>query len=340
MQSELLETAERHTRSTDNGGENGWVLVRTEQNRRHTSVVAHAVAIARSLGRPLRLIALINAGEPSNAPADPVEWDLRRRESQLHVGSIMREFADAKCRIETRVLERFLPEDVGGFEDGQQPVLVLGREDGDLPWQTDAASRQYLERFCASILMVPVRINQEHQVCYKRIVVPLDGSSRAEGALTAALAIARCHGANMLLMHAAAQPEFLTHGPLEAEALHLRQQVQSRNARVATHYLASVRARLLSTGVDITTRLLDGGDARRKIISMANDEQADLIVMASHGAGDHGDVRSGSVASFILEHAAQPVLMVSRDSSPGAEHLSSDSTRQSTRQSGESAVSA
>lgn len=318
----------------------GCVLVRIDQKRTQESVIPHSIAIARALDRPLLMFALINPDESLTGPADPVEWDLRRREAQLHLNRITQEFHSADLCIETRVLEQFLPEEFGLSEGGQRAILAFSREASELPWLSDGPGRRFLERLCPSVLMVPVNLPLKRQVIYSRIIVPLDGSSRAESALPAALTLARCHDAELLLVHAAAEPDFLVRGPLEAEALELRREVQTRNTRVAKTYLDNLCARLQSAELNVDTRLLVGGDARRKLVWMANNEAADLIVMASHGSGDFGDVRSGSVASFILEHAAQPVLMVSRSSMPDAEHLWTDSALKGARRSGESAVSA
>ena len=102
-------------------------------------------------------------------------------------------------------------------------------------------------------------------------------------------------------------------GPLEPEALKLRDRVHARNERVAREYLTRVRARFVNSDVPIATRLFTGGDVRRRLLNAPAGVKSSLIVMASHGAGGHGDVLLGSVAHFLMDHSPMPVLMVGRE---------------------------
>jgi nucleotide-binding universal stress UspA family protein len=56
--------------------------------------------------------------------------------------------------------------------------------------------------------------------------------------------------------------------------------------------------------------MLRVGDPHREIIDAANDEHADLIVMATHGRGEVHRLLVGSVADKVIRMASCPVLTV------------------------------
>jgi nucleotide-binding universal stress UspA family protein len=52
------------------------------------------------------------------------------------------------------------------------------------------------------------------------------------------------------------------------------------------------------------------GDAADEIVRLANDESADLIVIATHGLTGWRHLIFGSVAEKVIRHADRPVLVI------------------------------
>ncbi|MEZ4732783.1 MAG: universal stress protein [Caldilineaceae bacterium] len=79
-----------------------------------------------------------------------------------------------------------------------------------------------------------------------RIVVPLDGSPRAEHVLPNATALAcrKWHGAELHLVHAVARPTMIQRMPLTAEENALAEQLFERNQAQAQKYLEQLRSQL------------------------------------------------------------------------------------------------
>lgn len=55
---------------------------------------------------------------------------------------------------------------------------------------------------------------------------------------------------------------------------------------------------------------VEAGDPRELIVSVAEEEESDLIVMGSRGFGTFRSLLVGSVSRFVLEQAPCPVLLV------------------------------
>ncbi len=147
---------------------------------------------------------------------------------------------------------------------------------------------------------------------YARILVPLDGTQHAEGALAHAVEIARRDEAEIILMRAAhdglaAVPEARVHAPLRdvlADAI--------RGMR----YLREVAGRLQKTGRKVRCSVLEG-DTASAILSCAHRENVDVIVLE---AGEHAEVPeaiTGEVARKVATTTRRPVLVVKGWVPPG-----------------------
>lgn len=113
-----------------------------------------------------------------------------------------------------------------------------------------------------------------------------------------------------MLVHVVPVPELTEIGPLEAEALELRERLVHRNERVAREYLDRVRGHLADQGLAARSMVLRDGDVRRRLARSVVDEAADLVVLSAHGRSGHVDVPHGSIAAYQMVHSAAPLLIV------------------------------
>jgi nucleotide-binding universal stress UspA family protein len=134
---------------------------------------------------------------------------------------------------------------------------------------------------------------------FNKILVPLDGSSLSERALSTALAVAQSADAQLLL---ARVPTLAgSHEPPTGRSL----EVARREIRT---YLAGVR-QAQPPEVKLTT-LVPEGDVASAIVDTAAAERADLIVMSTHGYSGLTRWVLGSVTEKVLRTAPCPVLAV------------------------------
>ncbi len=132
----------------------------------------------------------------------------------------------------------------------------------------------------------------------KTIVVGYDGSESAQRALERAAALADGEAKITVVgaVHTIASKVGVTYDPVEEED-------QAR-------HLEEAQARLSELGVD--ARTLEGkGDPARVIVTQAEDEGADLIVVGSEGKNLVERILSGgSVSSGVVHRAKTDVLVV------------------------------
>jgi nucleotide-binding universal stress UspA family protein len=148
---------------------------------------------------------------------------------------------------------------------------------------------------------------------FKKILVPLDGSELAERALPPAMTIARKAQGEIILLRVPAHQQVIlpsTAGyglPLSEETIeHDRGRVES--------YLSAVGEEWQEPGLTIHTQALVG-DVAGTIIDTASIEDADLIVISTHGYSGIRRWMLGSIAERVLRAAPCPVMVI-RDTGP------------------------
>ncbi len=147
---------------------------------------------------------------------------------------------------------------------------------------------------------------------YTRILVPLDGSTRAERAIPVAARIARASGGAVVLVRAVnVAIGFLPSLAGEAPVV---QSVLDADQAAAEAYLAGFKQAPELADITTETRILFGpvGSA---ILAVAESAQADLIVLCSHGYTGMTRWALGSVAEKVARYALVPVLVL-REAGP------------------------
>ena len=158
---------------------------------------------------------------------------------------------------------------------------------------------------------------------FKRILVPLDGSSRAENALLVAARIARSTGSSIHILRVVAPP--IDYGGGLAEAPLLMSQMIESEMDISNSYLKRVATLPTLKDIQITTEAIFGLPAQY-ILASAESRAADLIVLCSHGRTGFARWALGSVAHTLAHESTIPTLIL-RESEPSSLLLTSDTTR-------------
>ena len=142
-------------------------------------------------------------------------------------------------------------------------------------------------------------------MAYKRILVCLDGSALAETALPHAQILASDEDAEILLLRVSANPaaEFSFSDPSIANNI-----IEEMEAETLT-YMQSARSKLQKAGFR-TSFLIRQGAIAETILRVAEECQADAIVMSTHGRSGVKRWLLGSVADRVVTHSEVPVMLI------------------------------
>jgi manganese transport protein len=135
---------------------------------------------------------------------------------------------------------------------------------------------------------------------YSNILVPLDHSDADQEALGNALALARMHGARIILLHVEEGVTSQMFGSLSSTA----EIEEGRN------YLANLVNSLRDQDVSVDVVVRHGKSPAREIAAAIRDLQPDLVIMASHGHRGLKDLIFGTTINSVRHRVKVPLLIV------------------------------
>jgi nucleotide-binding universal stress UspA family protein len=141
---------------------------------------------------------------------------------------------------------------------------------------------------------------------YNQILIPLDGSELAEMALPHAQSLARKYDATLILLSIVTPPTITSRG---AKAMELFEEQINTLMQDADEYLDKLKRRLAEKKIktETYTKL---GPVVKSILEYADNDDVDLVLIASHGRSGLGRFFFGSVAAGILNRVGQPLMVI------------------------------
>jgi nucleotide-binding universal stress UspA family protein len=141
---------------------------------------------------------------------------------------------------------------------------------------------------------------------YRKILVPLDRSRRAEAILPHVEDLALKYKAQVIFMKVIVPP--FTPAPTRKSVEKQQKDFQLQKKR-ARDYLAERQYLFREKGIDAVTRVAHG-PVVEEIFATAEREGVDLIAIASHGRGGLSRAFYGSVTAALLQRIDRPLLLI------------------------------
>ena len=141
---------------------------------------------------------------------------------------------------------------------------------------------------------------------YKTILVPLDGSKRAERILPHVENLALSLKAKVVFLQVVVYPNIV--GYYETEILLHRQDIEQLEKQ-ANEYLTALKGEFREKGIEAKACVVNGSVVR-EIIDCSEREGADLVAMTSHGRSGLARAFYGSVAAGVLQLIDRPLLII------------------------------
>jgi nucleotide-binding universal stress UspA family protein len=288
------------------------ILVPLDGSPLSERAVPHAAAIAQALDARITLLRVLRA---PRGDIDPLEWEFLRAEAHSHLTRLEVELTGRRVTSTIEVLEGRPAEQIIHYAESHEVDLVVLSSHGEgglTAWVLSSTAQKVVARAHSSIFIIPAYDGEVEPsgVQFRRILVPLDCSPRAECVLPFATALARAHGGELILVHVVPQPEIPRRMSPSPEDLRLAEQLTDRNRAESGRYLSALSSNL--SAQDLRVRTVTAVSARRPhaILQLADDEGIDLIVMCAHGATGDASERYGSVAARIIQGSCRPLIVL------------------------------
>ena len=291
------------------------ILVPLDGSALAECVLPHAVALARAFESRLTLLQVLEHPSSSSQtrPVDAVDWHFGKAEARRYLDEITTRLRETGLRTENTLLEGQAAERIIEFARDQDANLIVlsshGRS-GLSGWNVSSVVQKIILRACIPIMIVRAYQPETRNLTglrYRRLLVPLDCSQRAECVLPFAVTLARHSESQLLLTHLVCRPPMVRRVPPVQEDVELVDQIVERNRLAAVKYIEELRSRL---PLDTETRLLVSDNVAGALHELVEQESVDLVVLSAHGYSGGTKWPYGTVAISFISFGATPLLVI------------------------------
>ncbi|HBV96777.1 MAG: universal stress protein UspA [Peptococcaceae bacterium BICA1-7] len=143
---------------------------------------------------------------------------------------------------------------------------------------------------------------------YKKVLVPLDGSIRANLAAEHAMDLAKTMKAEVMFLHVIpALPPYVNSYSDRLGGAY--QQIHDELEATGREIMEKAKKDFENSGVSLEVKVLWGNPAM-EICREAKEGRFDLVIMGSRGLGEIKGYLMGSISNRVVRHASCPVLVV------------------------------
>lgn len=278
-------------------------------------VLPHVVTFARAFKARVTLLRVLNNGADDGPMRliDPLDWEMHKAEAAAYLNATAQRLEAADVPVARQLMEGGPTRCIVEFAHSHDVDLMILASHGQsgLGYRSvRSVALKVMQQINIATLIVrayqPVAdVLDGH--CYRRILVPLDGSQRAECVTPAVTQLAHSCKAQVLLAHIVGMPQMPRRSPPIQEDLELRDKWVARSQENAVKYLEQLQS---SSFAYADTRLVVEEDVIAGLHRMVDAEGADLVVLSAHGYSANPQRHYGSVTSDFIEFDNAPLLVI------------------------------
>lgn len=291
------------------------VLVPLDGSSLAECVLPHTVAVASTFESDVTLLRVLEQPPAATRSlfADLLQWRFGEVEAKAYLDEWTNRLQAVGLRMTNTLLEGQAAERIVEFAHDHDVDLIFlsshGRS-GLSEWNISSIVQKIILRAHTSVMIVrayqPVASDLAG-VRYRRVLVPLDCSQRAECVLPPASALARFHESQLLLAHVVSKPGVPHRAPLSQDVIELVNRLTEHNRVEATRYLEGLRSHLPP---DVQTRLLISDNAPETLHQLVTQESVDLVMLGAHGCSSGTKWPYGSMVLNFIAYGTTPLLIV------------------------------
>jgi nucleotide-binding universal stress UspA family protein len=224
------------------------ILVPLDGSQLADCVLPHVVAISRPFDAEIILLRMLEKNQAGTSAQmfDLLNWQINKTKSALYLEKIKARIQNLSVRARTAVIEGLVAEGIIEYAQSRGMKLIVlsshGRN-GLTKWGISSITQKIILNAQTSLLIVRAHQYGVHSdelsaaALYRNILVPLDGSQRAENVLPIVTQLAHFHNSQVHLAHVVKTPEMARQMPPTPEDVELANRVVERNREEAANYL-------------------------------------------------------------------------------------------------------
>ncbi|MCO5189495.1 MAG: universal stress protein [Anaerolineae bacterium] len=260
--------------------------------------LSFAQSIAHAYDAQMTLMTVAPPAKAKFRRADATERDQEWRQQVAYLDNLVQGLQRAGINADFVIESGSIVEQIDAFAAESHADLILmsthGRS-GMERWLIGSVANKLTRQTSTPVLLVrPTVAWRSRWSQFKRLLVALDGSQNAEYILPYAVSFALHFDSEIILLSVpSGQEDAISSAHSESIRTYLE------------HILDVVRAQNIEAQAIVT-----GSSAASTIIDVCEDEEADLIMMTTHGFSGLDRFMLGSVAERVIQHTIAPVFLL------------------------------
>jgi nucleotide-binding universal stress UspA family protein len=297
------------------------ILVPLDGSQLADCVLPHVFAMSRPFDAEITLLRMLEKNQAGTSAQlfDLVNWQINKTRAALYLNKIYDRFQKLNIRARITILEGLIAEGITEYSQTQGMKLIVlsshGRN-GLTQWGISSMTQKIILSAQTSLLIVRAHQYGDHSgdlsesLAYQRILIPLDGSQRAENVLPIVTQLAQFHKSQIHLVQVVQTPEMARQMPPTREDAELSNQVVARNREEAERYLEQLKSRSYLEGLVIQTHLIISDNVSVALHQLVDQEQIDMVALSAHGYSGNHQWPYGSITNNFILYGKAPLLVV------------------------------
>lgn len=290
------------------------VLVPLDGSSLAECVLPHVIAFASAFDSDVTLLHVLDRQDAQGSSIiNPVDWHIAEVQSMSYLEEIAGQLGAWGVETNRIILDGAAAERVIEYADQQDVDLIVlsshGRS-GLSGWNVSSIVQKIILRAYRSVLIVRAYVTAERESQsprYQRMMVPLDGSQRAECVVPIAAALSQGSDVRLVFAHVVREPEMPRRTSPTEEDIALANRLVERNREEMADYLHDLGAKL---SLDADFHVLVSSDVAVALHELADSQQSDLVILSAHGYSGTPRWSYGSVATSFIGYGSTPLLIV------------------------------
>ena len=304
------------------------ILVPLDGSSRAELILSQVARILRREDSEILLLRAVHVpaqiGRVNMAPV----WAAQIEEAQKYIHDLTRRFQERGARVNGRVVEGYPPDailETARSEGSTLIALCTHGHTGFARWAMGSVAEKVARAAEVPLLLLrsfrrtskgDLEPAVAEELPFRRILVPLDGSTTSMSVLGPAQKFAQLFGSSILLLHV--ETPYVPSSPvLPGMEIALPQMAPPQTPSAEDEITAKAAERLTQAGLEVS-RLTTVGEPASEILDLSVNRGMDLIALGTHGRTGLERWALGSVAERVLRSTEVPLLLVrTRGENPG-----------------------
>lgn len=294
------------------------ILVPLDGSTLAECVLPHVIAIAPVTNARVTLLHVMQPLQNGRGGAvDPIDWHLQKQNSEKYLDQIVSQLKESGILgVDRVILEGGPANSVVEFaRNNNIDLIVLSThgQSGLSGWNVSSVVQKILLRSYTSILLVRAYLPSSAgmtKVRYKRLFIAMDGSPRSEFVLPFAISLAQAHQSQVILETVVEKPKPINRFPLSDEDTNLINKFVERNYEAASRYLKQLVTQFSMKELKLQSHVSTGDSAITALHDMAEESNADLVMLVAHGYTGERRWPYGSVTTSFIAYGNSSLMIM------------------------------